>query len=1116
MSFIHTFVENFKGVLKTRLFFVAGLVCFSLFVSAQHVSPMSVFNEAHARQHLEEAGYAGAALDSMLTLSRERRLARMNARPEYHPFGDERDSRSSMPGFDCENDNWGFEEGDLSGWTTNGSVYLIDSGVDPYGQYPWLYPAGGDFSVRLMSDNSYGDFAQLSRQINVPATGRTFFSFHFAMSILNMDHSSYEASRFNVRLYNQSGEELPCPTFTCFYSTDLGPQGVDSFEQTADLAYAYNPGASEANYSVTYSDWKDVTLDLTTYAGQSLTVEFSASYCIYDPHWCYALIDVDCPVNSGDVQLQCSFPPFYPACGPEGMESYEWTNSQGDIIGTGRCVDVTSAGNFFCEFTSEDVCSGTSQVTLEYLVGPYPDALTSVDENACINEVISFANNSTIDVGTIAGYYWDFGDGTQTSSSAPTHSYVAAGQYDASMVVYSDLGCRDTSHHIINVIPSPVVDFDWTTDCLLPEADMIDLSQASGSPIVGQSWDVLADGSVESVISNPTLSFVGPGTFGVKLSVTDANNCTAQKTKEVVIYDLLDLNPIDQSNFSGYSIDCYGASTGTVTIDAGGGDASYTYYDESGIPISANLSGLSAGIYPFIVEDGRGCRDTLEVQITQPQELTVIADTVSNYNGFPVSCPTSADGQSAALVNGGVGPFQYEWTTGLAGDTSNADLPVGLNYVLVTDANGCVQTYQFNLNAPTALQMALESQSDYNGYNVSCFGLEDGWVDLVGSGGLGGYNFIGATNTNTGLYEGVGSGVQTFTMVDANGCITSLDVNFTEPASIDCNTSITSDYNGYNISCYGFNDAVGITQPNGGVAPFTHSWSNGGDDFMNDSLAVVDSWVMVTDGNNCERMCEFVVTQPDPLVAMVNNIPDTCARSVGSFITTLSGGVAPYTSYWFNHTDSTYTSGSSYTGGEVGVYDLHITDLNGCRKDYTFEKTEVPPAEVSIVRPTRKLCTQEHTKFELETSKGIASHSWSFNDQYYSTQATPEIFFEEAGEVLINVTVLDEHDCMVDTSLVVNLEEGLTMFIPNAITADGDGINDVFGPVASGALQYHCVIVDRWGTTVFESNDPEEKWLGGSLGGAYYNGVDVFNYRIDVVGECEVEKNYQGHITLVR
>jgi hypothetical protein len=1074
----------------------------------------------HAREHLSAAGYSGEVLDSMLALAQQRKLDQINSKPEYHPFGDERDTRMSMPGFDCENDNWGFEEGNLSGWTTTGTVSVVDSGTDPYGNYSWVYPEGGNRSVKISGDQGYADYGSLTRNITVPNSGVIYFTFHFAMSIFNYPHISYDASKFKVRLYGSDGAELECPSYTCFYSTDLGPQGVSSFQQTAGVASDYNPfanGDCPQCSNVTYSDWTTVTLDLSGYHGETLSIEFRVDWCGPGPDWSYALVDVDCPIDSDEPQLRCSSALSYSACAPDGMASYVWTNDLDEVIGTSQCIEVMQAGNYSCEFLPQDVqCTAGSAVNIDYILAPYPNAITSVDPNGCIAESLSFTNNSTIDAGIIDGYMWDFGDGTQNTGASPTHAYIASGQYDVSMIVYSDFGCRDTSNHVISIIPSPIVDFQWTTDCLLPEADMTDLSQASGSPIMSRSWDALADGVVESSASNPTLSFVSPGTFPVRLSVTDGNNCTGQKTKQVLIYDLVELNSTSQSDFNGYNINCFGSSSGSVSIDAGGGDASYTYLDENGSVIATDLSGLSAGNYPLIVQDGRGCRDTLEVEITQPAALTVSAAVISDYNGFSVSCAGSADGQSLAIVNGGVGPFQYDWTTGVAGETSNVDLPIGSNYVIVTDANGCEQMYQFSLSAPTALDIAIESQSDYNGYSVSCFGSEDGWVNLSGSGGVGEYFFVDATDTAAGLYEGFVSGAQTFTMTDANGCVATLDVNFTEPASIECNTSVLSDYNGYNVSCFGFNDAVAGSQPSGGVAPFAHAWSNGGTQVMNDSLAATDTWVMLTDDNNCQRRCDFVIVQPEPLEAIVNNLPDTCARSVGSFVTTLEGGVAPYTCYWFNHTDSTYTSGYSYAGAEAGVYDFYMTDLNGCQRDYTFEKSEIPPADVSIVRPSSKLCTQDHTKFEVEADKSIISHSWNFNDQYYSTQSAPEIFFEEPGEIRIDVSVLDEHNCLVDTNLTVVFEEGLTMFIPNAITADGDGVNDVFGAVCTGELSYHCVIFDRWGTIVFESTDSDQKWLGGSLGGTHYNGIDVFNYLIEVVGECEVEKKYRGHVTLVR
>jgi len=559
------------------------------------ISPLNY--EQHAREHYIAAGYTGSTLDSLLDASQRERLERVNAKPVYHPFGDERDLRKSMPVFDCENDNWGFEEGDMSGWSTEGSVFMANSGTDPYGNYPWVYPSGGNSSVRLMNDISSDDYAKLSRQIDVPPSGTTYFSFHFVMSILNKDHTSYDASRFKVRFYDQSGAELGCPTFTCFYSTDLGAQGVDSFNQTTFDASYYNPSAVEANFPVTYSDWNDVTLDLSGYSGQTITVEFSASYCVPGPHWCYALIDVDCPINTSLPQLQCTFPPFYPACGPEGMASYEWTSATGQVLGSGQCIDVMAAGNYFCTFLPQDVqCTAGSEVTVEYEVGPFPEAITSVDPNGCVNEGLAFTNNSVLDVGIIDGYLWDFDDGSQSSSAAPPHSYSAAGQYDISMIVSSDLGCKDTSHHVVSIIASPQVDFEWTTECLLPDAHMNDLSQGSGSPIAIRAWDIMADAIVESNAANPTLSFIGPGTYPVKLTVTDGNNCAAEKTKSVLIYEFVELDVLSQSDFNGYSIDCYGAATGSIALDANGGDALYSFLDEGGTTTSTNLTGLNAGI----------------------------------------------------------------------------------------------------------------------------------------------------------------------------------------------------------------------------------------------------------------------------------------------------------------------------------------------------------------------------------------------------------------------------------------------------------------------------------------------------------------------------------------
>ena len=97
-------------------------------------------------------------------------------------------------------------------------------------------------------------------------------SFHFAMSIFNYPHEAYQASKFYAEIYDQNGNMLDCPYYECFYSTDLGAVGVDNFQETDNVASFYNPNADGDNAGVTWADWNTVTLDLTSYQGQDITV----------------------------------------------------------------------------------------------------------------------------------------------------------------------------------------------------------------------------------------------------------------------------------------------------------------------------------------------------------------------------------------------------------------------------------------------------------------------------------------------------------------------------------------------------------------------------------------------------------------------------------------------------------------------------------------------------------------------------------------------------------------------------------------------------------------------------------------------------------------------------
>lgn len=72
------------------------------------------------------------------------------------------------------------------------------------------------------------------------------------------------------------------------------------------------------------------------------------------------------------------------------------------------------------------------------------------------------------------------------------------------------------------------------------------------------------------------------------------------------------------------------------------------------------------------------------------------------------------------------------------------------------------------------------------------------------------------------------------------------------------------------------------------------------------------------------------------------------------------------------------------------------------------------------------------------------------------------------------------------------------VFLPNAFSPNGDGINDVFRPFFSPvpvAADYELLIFDRWGGFVFETNDPTEGWDGSFRGQRMSVGVYVFTLR---------------------
>jgi uncharacterized repeat protein (TIGR01451 family) len=127
------------------------------------------------------------------------------------------------------------------------------------------------------------------------------------------------------------------------------------------------------------------------------------------------------------------------------------------------------------------------------------------------------------------------------------------------------------------------------------------------------------------------------------------------------------------------------------------------------------------------------------------------------------SCAGLANGEIEVAVNGGIPPYNYQWSDPNLQGNSLADLPPGTYQVTITDSYRGEWINSFTLVAPAALDVTLSATPASN--NAS-----DGTASVTASGGTGQYVYLwntGATTANIGNLE---AGEYTVTATDNNGC----------------------------------------------------------------------------------------------------------------------------------------------------------------------------------------------------------------------------------------------------------------------------------------------------------------------------------------------------------
>ncbi len=292
---------------------------------------------------------------------------------------------------------------------------------------------------------------------------------------------------------------------------------------------------------------------------------------------------------------------------------------------------------------------------------------------------------------------WNFGDGSYSTGSNPSHYYPNSGNYTITLIASADSGCADTISKAITVQTFPISAFSASMDSCSHTVDFIN-SSANASSYYWNFGDGTSDNS-----ANPSHVYLTDGKFTVELIAKSSNGCADTLRKDVTIASV----PIANFNFNvnacGYLVNFTNLSLNASNVQWDFGDQSYTYnndplhfYKDAGT-YTVNLKVFSANAV---------CFDSITKQV-------VVGKPTAAFKTAVDTCSLKL-----STTNKSLNAVQYQWqfsdgTSGVTSVDAVHTFSTGGSYVVqlvAIDAKACTDTATVAINLPNKPKANFSSQ----------------------------------------------------------------------------------------------------------------------------------------------------------------------------------------------------------------------------------------------------------------------------------------------------------------------------------------------------------------------------------------------------------------------
>ena len=224
-------------------------------------------------------------------------------------------------------------------------------------------------------------------------------------------------------------------------------------------------------------------------------------------------------------------------------------------------------------------------------------------------------------------------------------------------------------------------------------------------------------------------------------------------------------------------------------------------------------------------------------------------------------------------------------------------------------------------------------------------------------------------------------------------------------------------------------------------------------------------------------------------------------------------------SYTFNGGNLHYGD-STLICVSAGIWTVGITSIgkNGCKETFNYPNMLTiypkPKADFGWNANTLNTVSDNMATFFPINQAETSTWFWELNSFITSSDKNPTITYDNRGNYPVTFMVTTNHGCMDTITKIVKVDDEFLVYIPNAFSPNGDGINDVFHVKGLGIGKFEMTIFDRWGQIIFRTNDIQKSWDGTFKGEPCNSSVYVFSVNFKDLDGRVYQK--MGHVSLIK